>query len=118
VLDSATSKKPTREVKAHVKTLQRDIQSLTDHSTFISGKINFLLDAVLGMISIEQNAIIKIFSVVAVIFLPPTLVASAYGMNFRFMPELTWPYGYPVALGLMALSALIPVVYFRRKGWL
>jgi magnesium transporter len=116
VLDS--SKRGTREVKAHLKTLQRDIQSLTDHSTFISGKINFLLDAILGMISIEQNAIIKIFSVVAVIFLPPTLVASIYGMNFRFMPELAWPYGYPFALALMALSALVPVVYFRRKGWL
>jgi magnesium transporter len=118
VLDSADPKRSTREVKAHLKTLQRDIQSLTDHSTFISGKINFLLDAILGMISIEQNAIIKIFSVVAVIFLPPTLVASIYGMNFRFMPELAWPYGYPFAIGLMLLSALVPVIYFRRKGWL
>jgi magnesium transporter len=118
VLDSSDPKRSTREVKAHLKTLQRDIQSLTDHSTFISGKINFLLDAILGMISIEQNAIIKIFSVVAVIFLPPTLVASIYGMNFRFMPELAWPYGYPFAIGLMLLSALVPVIYFRRKGWL
>jgi magnesium transporter len=118
VLDSSTGTRANREVKAHLKTLQRDISSLTDHSTFISGKINFLLDAILGMISIEQNAIIKIFSVVAVIFLPPTLVASIYGMNFRFMPELGWPYGYPLALGIMALSALVPVLYFRRKGWL
>ena len=91
---------------------------MTDHSTFVSGKINFLLDAILGMSAIEQNAIIKIFSVVAVIFLPPTLVASIYGMNFRSMPELNWPYGYPLALGIMALSALVPVLYFRRKGWL
>jgi magnesium transporter len=118
VLDSSTGTRATREVKAHLKTLQRDILSLTDHSTFISGKINFLLDAILGMISIEQNAIIKIFSVVAVIFLPPTLVASIYGMNFHFMPEVGWPYGYPLALGIMALSALVPVLYFRQKGWL
>jgi magnesium transporter len=118
VLDSSAAKKSAREVKAHLKTLQRDIQSLTDHSTFISGKINFLLDAILGMISIEQNAIIKIFSVAAVVFLPPTLVASIYGMNFRFMPELDWPYAYPMALALMALSAVLPMIYFRRKGWL
>jgi magnesium transporter len=118
VLDSSTAKRSTREVKAHIKTLQRDIQSLTDHSSFISGKINFLLDAILGMISIEQNAIIKIFSVAAVVFLPPTLVASIYGMNFRIMPEIEWLYGYPFAVALMALSALVPVIYFRRKGWL
>jgi magnesium transporter len=118
VLDSAGAKKANREVKAHLKTLQRDIQSLTDHSTFVSSKISFLLDAILGMSAIEQNAIIKIFSVAAVVFLPPTLVASVYGMNFHLMPELDWPYGYPIALGLMALSAIVPVVYFRRKGWL
>jgi magnesium transporter len=70
------------------------------------------------MSAIEQNAIIKIFSVAAVVFLPPTLVASVYGMNFHSMPELDWHYGYPIALGLMALSAIVPVVYFRRKGWL
>jgi magnesium transporter len=118
VQDSSTGKRAPREVQAHLKTLQRDLSSLTDHSTFVSGKINFLLDAILGMSAIEQNAIIKIFSVVAVIFLPPTLVASIYGMNFRLMPELNWPYGYPLALGIMALSALVPLVYFRRKGWL
>lgn len=118
VLDSSAAKRSDREVKAHLKTLQRDIQSLTDHSSFVSSKIAFLLDAILGMISIEQNAIIKIFSVVAVIFLPPTLVASVYGMNFRFMPELGWPLGYPLALALMAVSALVPLIYFRRKGWL
>jgi magnesium transporter len=118
VLDSSSAIKPSREVKAHLKTVQRDIQSLTDHSTFISGKINFLLDAIIGMITIEQNAIIKIFSVAAVVFLPPTLVASIYGMNFRHMPELHSVFGYPVAVGLMALSALVPILYFRRKGWL
>ena len=79
--------------------MQRDIQSLTDHSTFLSGKIGFLLDAILGMLSIEQNAIIKIFSVAAVVFLPPTLIASIYGMNFKYLPEFDWAYGYPMALG-------------------
>ena len=118
VLDGASTKRVSRDIKAHLKTLQRDVQSLTDYSTFISGKINFILDAILGLISIEQNAIIKIFSVAAVVFLPPTLIASVYGMNFKFMPELAWPYGYPMAVGLMALSALLPIIYFRRKGWL
>lgn len=70
------------------------------------------------MISIEQNGIIKIFSVAAVVFLPPTLVASIYGMNFEFMPELQWPYGYPFALGLMVVSMLLPYLYFKRRGWL
>ena len=79
-----------KDHRGRVKILQRDIISLTDHSTFLSGKITFLLDAVLGMISIEQNGIIKIFSVAAVVFLPPTLVASIYGMNFDVMPELEW----------------------------
>jgi magnesium transporter len=113
--------KLTREVKdnrARLRVLQRDIQSLTDHASFLSGKISFLLDAVLGFISIEQNGIIKIFSVAAVVFLPPTLVASIYGMNFDFMPELKWQYGYPMAIGLMVLSAVLPFLYFKRKGWL
>ena len=107
-----------KEDRVRLKTLQRDIHSLTDHSTFLSGKISFLLDAVLGMISIEQNGIIKIFSVAAVVFLPPTLVASIYGMNFQFMPELALWFGYPMALGLMVLSAVLPYFYFRAKGWL
>ena len=113
--------KQTREVKdnrARIRILQRDIQSLTDHASFLSGKISFLLDAVLGLISIEQNGIIKIFSVAAVVFLPPTLVASIYGMNFRFMPELQWVYGYPMAIVLMVLSAILPFLYFKQKGWL
>jgi magnesium transporter len=113
--------KPTREMKdnrARIKILQRDIQSLTDHASFLSGKISFLLDAVLGLISIEQNGIIKIFSVAAVVFLPPTLVASIYGMNFSFMPELHFEYGYPLAIGLMLLSAFLPWLYFKQKGWL
>ena len=98
--------------------MSRDVRSLTDHASFLSSKINFLLDATLGMINIEQNAIIKIFSVVAVVFLPPTLIASIYGMNFEYMPELKQSWGYPFALALMVASVAAPFIYFRRKGWL
>jgi magnesium transporter len=118
IIDQLRLTRDLKENRGRIKTLQRDIQSLTDHATFLAGKISFLLDAVLGMISIEQNAIIKIFSVAAVVFLPPTLVASIYGMNFEFMPELAWTYGYPFAIGLMLLSAVLPYMYFKRKGWL
>ena len=118
IIDQNRPTKDMKDNRARVKVLQRDIQSLTDHSTFLSGKIGFLLDAVLGMSTIEQNGIIKIFSVAAVVFLPPTLVASIYGMNFKFMAELEWGYGYPMALVLMVLSAFLPWLYFKRKGWL
>lgn len=101
-----------------ISTLLRDIAPLSDHANFLSNKVNFLLDATLGMISIEQNAIIKIFSVAAVVFLPPTLVASIYGMNFHLMPELDWHLGYPMAIILMILSAFLPYKYFKRKKWL
>lgn len=106
------------EEHARLGTLSKDIGALSDHASFISSKVNFLLDATLGMINIEQNAIIKIFSVAAVIFLPPTLIASIYGMNFRFIPELNYKWGYFFAIGLMILSALIPYKYFKRKKWL
>lgn len=106
------------EGRARLKTLVRDVQSLTDHSSFLSQKIMFLLDATLGMINIEQNAIIKIFSVAAVVFLPPTLIASIYGMNFDYMPELKWLTGYPFALLIMIVSAITPFWYFKRRGWL
>mgnify|MGYP000073562933 CR=1 FL=1 len=95
-----------------------DIASLNEHLSFLSDRTTFLLNATLGMITIEQNQIIKLFSVMAVMLMPPTLVASIYGMNFRYMPELTWEWGYPLALGLMFLAALIPFVYFKRKGWM
>lgn len=104
--------------RARVKTLTRDIRSIADHAGFLSQKITFLLDATLGMISIEQNSIIKIFSVAAVVFLPPTLIASIYGMNFEHMPELEWLVGYPFAIGLMILSAIFPFLFFKRQGWL
>ena len=96
----------------------RDIDSLDSHTAFLFDKINFLLDATVGFININQNKIIKIFSVASVALLPPTLIASLYGMNFRFMPELNWTYGYPFAIGLMLVSVAVPMLYFRRKGWL
>lgn len=108
----------TKDLRARLKDLTSDVRGLEDHSAFMAQKISFLMDATLGLIGIEQNGIIKIFSVAAVAFLPPTLIASIYGMNFEVMPELSWPYGYPMALGAMVLSAVVPYVYFRRRGWL
>jgi magnesium transporter len=106
-----------RECQAHLKSLQRDGQSLTEHAGAQSSHIAFLLDAALGLINIEQNGIIKFFSVAAVILMPPTLVASVYGMNFKHMPELEFHYGYPMALTLMAISAILPILWFKRRGW-
>ena len=96
----------------------RDIESLDSHTAFLFDKINFLMDATVGFININQNKIIKIFSVASVALLPPTLIASVYGMNFRFMPELEWKYGYVYVLLLMVASAVGPMMYFRRRGWL
>jgi len=96
----------------------RDVDSLLPHTAFLFDKVNFLMDAIQGFINIEQNRIIKIFSIAAVVFLPPTLVASIYGMNFKLMPELDWHFGYPLALVLMVLSGLSPYWYFKRRGWL
>lgn len=110
--------KPNKVLGRSFKTLARDVLSLSDHASFLSNNINFLLDGTLGMINIEQTGIIKIFSVAAVAFLPPTLIASIYGMNFEFMPELKSSFGYPVSLGLMLFSALIPLYFFKRRGWL
>ena len=107
-----------KELRQELKMLQRDAAALSDHAAFLNTKVNFLLDATLGLINLEQNKIIKIFSVAAVVFLPPTLVASVYGMNFDIMPELHWTFGYPWALGLMILSAILPYLFFKRKGWL
>jgi magnesium transporter len=96
----------------------RDIESLDSHTAFLFDKINFLMDATVGFININQNKIIKIFSVASVALLPPTLIASIYGMNFKFMPELEWSLGYPYVLALMVLSAVGPMLYFRKRGWL
>ncbi|WP_339806857.1 magnesium/cobalt transporter CorA [uncultured Marinobacter sp.] len=98
--------------------IMRDIETLMSHTTFLFDKINFLMDSTQGFINIEQNQIIKIFSIAAVVFLPPTLVASIYGMNFMLMPELQWDFGYPFAIGLMVLAGIAPYLFFKRKGWL
>ncbi len=98
--------------------IMRDIDSLDSHTAFLFEKINFLMDATVGFININQNKIIKIFSVASVALLPPTLIASLYGMNFQYMPELAQTWGYPYALTLMAASAVLPMWYFRRRGWL
>jgi magnesium transporter len=107
-----------KPLQARIRTAARDVTSLIDHITFLSSKIIFLLDATLGMINIQQNDIIKIFSVMSVALMPPTLIASIYGMNFEYMPELTKTWGYPAALLAMACSAAFPFAYFRRRGWL
>ncbi len=107
-----------KDIDARIGTLSHDVQSLSDHATFLSNKVNFLLDATLGMLNIAQTNIIKIFSVAATVFLPPTLIASIYGMNFQHMPELDWPWGYPLALLLMLASAIAPYFYFKHKRWL
>lgn len=106
------------ENQLRLKALLHDVATLSDHATFMSGKISFLLDATLGLINIEQNRIIKIFSIAAVIFLPPTLVASIYGMNFGDMPELHWRYGYQMAMLIMVGSVVTTVWVFRRRRWL
>jgi magnesium transporter len=106
------------DLTVRMNTLRRDIRSLLDHNMYLASNTQFLLDSTLGLINIQQNAIIKIFSVAAVIFLPPTLIASIYGMNFEHMPELKWFLGYPTALGLMVLSAVLPYLYSKRRGWL
>jgi len=98
--------------------IMRDIDSLDSHTTFLFDKINFLMNATVGFININQNRIIKLFSVASVALLPPTLIASIYGMNFKSMPELQWEMGYPYAIGLMIASVAAPFIYFRRKGWL
>ena len=106
------------ESRAHLDSLQRDVQSLTEHTGHQAAHVTFLLDAALGLINIEQNGIIKFFSVVAVVFMPPTLIASIYGMNFDVLPELHWRAGYPMALLAMLVAAVLPVLWFKRRGWL
>jgi magnesium transporter len=107
-----------REYVEWIQDMLRDVDTLLPHNTYLSEKVNFVLNAAMGFINLEQNQIIKIFSIAAVVFLPPTLVASIYGMNFHLMPELSWPWGYPLAIFLMIVSAITPYLYFKRKGWL
>jgi len=107
-----------KELRDQMRTTLRDLQSLEEHATFQASKIQFLLDATLGLVNLEQNNIIKLFSVMAVVFMPPTLIASIYGMNFKQMPELESPLGYPLALLLMVVAAVAPYFFFRLKRWL
>ena len=112
------SKMLNAEQFEEARQILRDIDSLESHTEFLFEKINFLMDATVGFININQNKIIKIFSVASVALLPPTLIASLYGMNFKYMPELSQTWGYPYALCLMVASAVVPMWYFRRRGWL
>ena len=106
------------DFRHHLASLTTDVTSLGEHANFQSDNLQFLLDASLGLISIEQNAAMKLFSWAAIIFLPPTLVAGIYGMNFEHMPELKWLFGYPMALGLILVTAIAPYLYFKRRGWI
>jgi magnesium transporter len=117
---AASMKRPRRAsgFKADWRTAIRDVQSIEEHATFLANKVQFLLEATLGLVNLEQNDIIKLFSVIAVVFMPPTVVASLYGMNFKHMPELDWAWGYPFAVGLMIAAAILPYVFFRWKRWL
>jgi magnesium transporter len=108
----------TKEMREQLKTMQRDVASLTDHASYLSNKITFVLDAMLGVVNLEQNNIIKLFSVMAVVLMPPTLIASIYGMNFKDMPELGWEHGYPLALVAMIAAAVVPYWIFKLKKWL
>jgi len=108
----------SKDQKAQFKTQQRDVASLTDHASYLSNKITFVLDAMLGVVNLEQNNIIKLFSVMAVVLMPPTLIASIYGMNFKMMPELEWVHGYPMALIMMLFAAILPYLFFKWKRWL
>jgi magnesium transporter len=112
---SADAPKPVREA---TKSALRDLQSLEEDASFKAQKVQFLLDATLGFINLAQNDIIKLFSVLAVIFMPPTVIASIYGMNFKAMPELEWTWGYPMAIVLMICAAVLPYLFFRWKKWL
>ncbi|HEY9361411.1 MAG TPA: magnesium transporter CorA family protein [Xanthobacteraceae bacterium] len=116
--NEADSMRWAKEARAQLRGMQRDVHSLSDHAAYLSNKIQFLLDAMLGVVTIEQNNVIKIFSVAAVALMPPTLIASIYGMNFRHMPELDWQLGYPIAIVLMLLASALPYFFFRWKKWL
>ena len=108
----------SKDVRLQLQSMQRDVLSLSDHATYLANKITFLLDALLGVVTLEQNNVIKIFSIAAVVLLPPTLVATVYGMNFKNMPELDWLFGYPMALTMMVMAAVLPYYFFKWKKWL
>ena len=105
-------------LKAPIKSMFRDIQALEEHADFLSGRVGLATDTTLGMVNLSQNASVRMMSVVAALFLPPTLIASIYGMNFEVIPELGWVWGYPLSLGLMVVSAVLTWAGFRWRGWL
>jgi len=107
-----------KEARHHIVSMSTDAASLSEHASFMSDNLQFLLDASLGLISIEQNAAMKLFSWAALVFLPPTLIAGIFGMNFHHMPELDWLYGYPISLALIVASAVLPILYLKRRGWI
>lgn len=117
-VQQATNSQLTPDVRARLRTVSRDVGAMSDHASFLGDKVQFVLDATLGMVSIDQNNILKIFSVVTVFLLPPSVIAGFYGMNFEHIPWLHDPWGWYAALGLMAASALVPYLWFKRKGWL
>ena len=110
--------KLSNDVQARLRTLNRDVTQMSDHASFLSNKVSFILDATLGMINIDQNNILKIFSVVTVFLLPPSVIGAIYGMNFEHIPWLHEPWGFWYALGLMLLSAVVPYLIFKKRGWL
>ena len=112
------SYKIPKEVREEIRIMIKDVNSLIEYTTFNFERLDYLQNTFLGLLNIQQNQVIKIFTIMSVIFLPPTLIASIYGMNFQFMPELGWKYGYPFAIFLMIISALIPLFIFKKKGWL
>jgi magnesium transporter len=116
--NEADAMKWPKEMRQQLKSMQRDVASLSDHVTYLGNKVTFLLDAMIGVMSVEQNNIIKLFSVAAVVLMPPTLIASIYGMNFKHMPELNWEFGYPLAIVLMLIAAVLPYWFFKWKKWL
>jgi len=117
-LQESANSRVTQEARLRLRTVSRDVGALADHASFLGDKVQFLLDATLGMVTIDQNNILKIFSVVTVLMLPPSVIGAFYGMNFSYIPWLHAPWGVWAALGLMVVSALVPWVYFRSKGWL
>jgi magnesium transporter len=106
------------DLRHHVTSLTSDVTALIEHTSYLIDSLQFLLDASLGFISIEQNAAMKLFSWAAVVFLPPTLIAGIFGMNFHYMPELNWHWGYPLSLLLMFAPAIGPYLYFKTRGWI
>ncbi|MNU90573.1 Magnesium transport protein CorA [compost metagenome] len=106
------------ETGERLRVIMKDVMSLLQHTQFSFERLEYLQDTLMGLVNIEQNKIIKIFTVVSVVFMPPTLIASVYGMNFRIMPELNWSFGYPVAVIMMIASSVLTLLYFKRKKWL